>query len=308
MGCTSSISASRPTPSQRREFHCPVCGTPGFSRTCARCGGRCNLAATRRCARCREQVLSHETRCRKCRARLACTRCREQVLSHETRCRNCGARLARLPPSAPVESRELEDIAKSIQELVDCLDPEQKVVHNILKGCSNRSLFSGAAWSCPLCTFRNRPGAKSCETCERRYDGTKKQIEQKRGRKRVTPMTPEQVKAATLESAVESIMCPVCLDIYNSPVTLPCGHSLCVHDAEQLVRGKCPICRSAFSKTQVARAKNVSLAQNVNSVVVLASLADPGRETIRDAARRMGLLPRVASARQKLEVLETGGG
>ena len=47
--------------------------------------------------------------------------------------------------------------------------------------------------------------------------------------------------------------CPVCLDIINEPVSLPCGHNFCSDCLQEMTsycKGKCPVCRRDFlSKT-----------------------------------------------------------
>jgi len=50
-----------------------------------------------------------------------------------------------------------------------------------------------------------------------------------------------------LQSAVESVQCAVCLTEYRSPITLPCGHSLCCSHVGE-IGTKCPICRVELPK------------------------------------------------------------
>ena len=43
--------------------------------------------------------------------------------------------------------------------------------------------------------------------------------------------------------------CPVCLDIINEPISLPCGHNFCSDCHQELsshCKGKCPVCRRQF--------------------------------------------------------------
>ncbi|KAK7877107.1 hypothetical protein WMY93_032187 [Mugilogobius chulae] len=52
------------------------------------------------------------------------------------------------------------------------------------------------------------------------------------------------------ESSVEreTLVCPICLDLLQTPVTLPCGHSFCRKCVQDSFRGRymCPVCRKSF--------------------------------------------------------------
>mmetsp|Transcript_14436 Transcript_14436/g.20346 ORF Transcript_14436/g.20346 Transcript_14436/m.20346 type:complete len:281 (+) Transcript_14436:51-893(+) len=85
-----------------------------------------------------------------------------------------------------------------------------------------------------------------------------------------------------VEEAVNSILCPVCLDVYDAPIILPCGHSLCIYHITRL-KGKCPTCRKPFSESDLESAKNVTLSKNIERIVQIARMIDPERETLHRA-------------------------
>lgn len=74
-------------------------------------------------------------------------------------------------------------------------------------------------------------------------------------------------RANSLREEVEAMLCPICLELMNEPVTLaPCGHALCngcvkAHTKHAINQSKCPVCRSRIAST----AKNLQLASILHS-------------------------------------------
>ncbi|XP_056308931.1 E3 ubiquitin-protein ligase TRIM47-like isoform X2 [Danio aesculapii] len=67
-------------------------------------------------------------------------------------------------------------------------------------------------------------------------------------------------------------MCPVCLDLLQDPVTIPCGHSYCMscitdcwNEEEQNRIYSCPLCKQSFT-SRPALAKNVVFAEMVEKL------------------------------------------
>ncbi|XP_034462433.1 tripartite motif-containing protein 16 isoform X2 [Hippoglossus hippoglossus] len=88
----------------------------------------------------------------------------------------------------------------------------------------------------------------------------------------------------------EQFNCPVCLDLPNDPVTIPCGHSYCMacikdYWSKDDPKGtySCPQCRQAFSPKPTL-SRNTMLAEAVEQLRKGASKSDV-RDSIRNARR-----------------------
>lgn len=59
-------------------------------------------------------------------------------------------------------------------------------------------------------------------------------------------------------SEEEKLSCPVCLEIFESPVSIPCGHTFCIDclNSSENASGKsrCPVCRTYFQPHQKSKA------------------------------------------------------
>ncbi|KAH6943883.1 hypothetical protein HPB50_000330 [Hyalomma asiaticum] len=68
---------------------------------------------------------------------------------------------------------------------------------------------------------------------------------------------------SSVVSNTEEFTCPICLEIFQKPVTISCSHTGCLAQCKQ-DDPKCPLCRSIFDPSKTVRAKD--LAKNISSL------------------------------------------
>lgn len=78
--------------------------------------------------------------------------------------------------------------------------------------------------------------------------------------------------STVLQKDAETYHCPVCLDILQQPVTLPCGHSYCMDcikafwvDQDEKMGYSCPQCRETFTPRPSLR-RNIMLTELVEKL------------------------------------------
>lgn len=249
-------------------------------------------------------------------------------------------------PAALVETRQpvdrsiaLDNSNEALEKLITVMDLDEKTVQTVLRRspprCAAESSGRGPRyhahalpfteetrkwdgprrWSCPDCTFHNVAEATACTICERIRLGNEDIVDPLEAvtsrTKATTDLTADRSVSSedvclAINDAIDAMRCSVCLEVYSSPSTLPCGHSLCGHHIRRLQKKSCPICRSTFADNQLHRTRksNAALRRNIKTLVLLLSLEDPDRDTIRDAREMFGFrdetdLPQAPQASDK---------
>ncbi|KAJ9447214.1 hypothetical protein DIPPA_18397 [Diplonema papillatum] len=94
----------------------------------------------------------------------------------------------------------------------------------------------------------------------------------------------EQAQLQGAEQLLDDLTCPVCLEVYEDPVTLPCGHNICEKDVEPLSRAsrtdrffRCPKCRQPCAFRRRAKV-NFELKELIASLRLLATNGQPPQE------------------------------
>uniref|UniRef100_A0A7S4MB64 RING-type domain-containing protein n=1 Tax=Odontella aurita TaxID=265563 RepID=A0A7S4MB64_9STRA len=191
-------------------------------------------------------------------------------------------------PTGGANNRVSQDFALSnSNEAVEKLFKSASKMHNV------RALRQ--RWVCPDRDFQHPVDSTECEICERPEQVQGTNLSEKMREQATISDINESTNAdvcLAVDDAIESVRCPVCLELFTSPATLPCGHSLCLRHVQRDMRSRsCPVCRAFFTAEQkVELTRNSSLCHNVRAIVMLASrLEDPERDVIREARCKLGI-------------------
>ncbi|GAB6030923.1 hypothetical protein CHUAL_007751 [Chamberlinius hualienensis] len=69
---------------------------------------------------------------------------------------------------------------------------------------------------------------------------------------------------------VESLSCPICLEVYSKPKRIPCGHVFCkecLNNYDDVLEPACPICRQLFTVSSSKKASDIEKCISISSTL-----------------------------------------
>jgi hypothetical protein len=78
------------------------------------------------------------------------------------------------------------------------------------------------------------------------------------------------------EMDLQEFVCCVCTILFNKPILLACGHTLCQECCNSIISKKCPLCRESFNSKNIQ--KNISMEQVINKLIIKCNECDKYHE------------------------------